>query len=613
MTDQLCGIEIAKAFDHPLTTIFVCAAKLMPGGPGTILLLVVLVCCSAAVPFVFRYYAGLVGQGAAPEGSLERQDYDKLRASLAEGNFAARLYTEWLTDFLGWVDCFFGDAGLADRTLLPHAFGLRTPAPLWTAPAFDRCLLLALIYPIATIFLIWAISGHVGPAEAALGFAPEVPGLSRALGLAAIGFSSFAFWHAILTPGWKYLVWFALFLVCVGTSYIVLLGSGWGAALAAPAGAGVVAVAFNRAGAGAGARAVAVILAAGVALTAGVVAFDLPLGVGLYVQGAVVTGLVIVSISAFAIAAAGAFAAAGFGAGAGAVAAAITVGASAAVAAGLGFSVAVVVAVAAAVRGSWLKNEIKHRRQGVFQSLFLPGMVLACLCAADLLSPLEDYWRPGGPILLFLGLLTLLNAPFDWASLGLTRALLRRGLELGGWWPYLLAVINAAFAGIIIALLALVMVIGVQAFDELAAHGGGEKAVVLPLNPLFDGIAQNPAAPEYWWAYALLLSSMIPSLVNLTISGMALTRGIPWLARLLLQWMPEGKAVPEYKRQLAAIGLTGQMFAGVALGIAAQALLVWGLIFHIMPWIGLDLLEMARAVAAFDVPARIGTLFAGVA
>jgi hypothetical protein len=50
------------------------------------------------------------------------------------------------------------------------------------------------------------------------------------------------------------------------------------------------------------------------------------------------------------------------------------------------------------------------------------------------------------------------------------------------------------------------------------------------------------AAPEYWWAYALLLSTMIPSLVNLAIGGMALTRGIPWLARLLLQWIPEGKA-----------------------------------------------------------------------
>jgi hypothetical protein len=34
-------------------------------------------------------------------------------------------------------------------------------------------------------------------------------------------------------------------------------------------------------------------------------------------------------------------------------------------------------------------------------------------------------------------------------SLGLTRALLRRGLELGGWWPYLLALVDAALAGVI--------------------------------------------------------------------------------------------------------------------------------------------------------------------
>jgi hypothetical protein len=43
-------------------------------------------------------------------------------------------------------------------------------------------------------------------------------------------------------------------------------------------------------------------------------------------------------------------------------------------------------------------------------------------------------------------------------------------------------------------------------------------------------------------AYALLLSTLISSLVNLAIGGMALTRGIPWLARLLLQWIPKGKA-----------------------------------------------------------------------
>ena len=104
---------------------------------------------------------------------------------------------------------------------------------------------------------------------------------------------------------------------------------------------------------------------------------------------------------------------------------------------------------------------------------------------------------------------------------------------------------------------------------------------------------------------------MIPSIINLAIGGMALSRGIPGLGRLLLHWIPEGKAVPEYKRQPAAIGLTVQMFAGAGLGIAAQAFLAWGLIFRLMPWIGLDLLDMARTVAAFDLPMRIGQLFAG--
>jgi hypothetical protein len=36
---------------------------------------------------------------------------------------------------------------------------------------------------------------------------------------------------------------------------------------------------------------------------------------------------------------------------------------------------------------------------------------------------------------------------------------------------------------------------------------------------------------------------------------------------------------------------------GAFLGIAALALVAWGLLFHLMPWIGLDLLDTARAVA----------------
>jgi hypothetical protein len=144
-------------------------------------------------------------------------------------------------------------------------------------------------------------------------------------------------------------------------------------------------------------------------------------------------------------------------------------------------------------------------------------MTVICLGAGAVLPSPQ-----GGPPLLFLGLLTFINAPFDWASLGLTRALLRRGLELGGWWPYFLSLVDAAFAVGIIAFLSFAMVIAVQAFDNFAIYGFGREAFWLDLDTLFDGMAANPAAPEYWWVYALLLSTMIPSLVNLVIGGTAL-------------------------------------------------------------------------------------------
>jgi hypothetical protein len=211
-------------------------------------------------------------------------------------------------------------------------------------------------------------------------------------------------------------------------------------------------------------------------------------------------------------------------------------------------------------------------------------------------------------LLLFFGLLTLINAPFDWASLGLTRALLRRGLELGGWWPYLLAVVDALAAALIILLLAITMVIGVQAFNHLAPHYAGET---LPLDKLFDGIAAQPSAPENWWVYALLLSTMIPSLLNLMIGGASLLRGIPGLPTLLLRFMPASKAVPAFDRTWLALVLTCQVFVGAFLGIAAQFVLAFGVIFYVLPWMGIELLETARSVAEFDLPMRVLRLWWG--
>jgi hypothetical protein len=272
-------------------------AGFAPEGPLRTAVLLVYGLCAAVAPFIYKYYFGVLAQGMQPEESLERQDYDRLRASLAGGNLAARLYAKWLTAFLDGVERFFGDAGMADKTLFPHAFGVKKPAPLWTAPAFDRCLLLALIYPIVTIFFIWAISGRVGPAEAALGLNPRVPGWSRGLAAAAIGFSIFAYWRGNRARGWKSYVWIAVTGVCAGVAAAAAFGF-----VAAAAGCAVlfaVSFAFDAPGAFAVVGAVAVTVA--VAVVGAVAVFAAGAAAGAVAAAAALAGVVGVGVLTLAI------------------------------------------------------------------------------------------------------------------------------------------------------------------------------------------------------------------------------------------------------------------------------------------------------------------------
>jgi hypothetical protein len=142
---------------------------------------------------MYRRYLGVLASGGARKGNPARAAYDALRESLSGENVAARFYINRLRAFLDWIERFFGDVDMADHTLFPRAFGLKTPAPLWTAPAFDRCLLVALIYPIATIFSIWAVTGHAGPAEGAFGLLPGTSIWYRAGAFALLCFSLYAF------------------------------------------------------------------------------------------------------------------------------------------------------------------------------------------------------------------------------------------------------------------------------------------------------------------------------------------------------------------------------------------------------------------------------------
>ncbi len=248
-----------------------------------------------------------------------------------------------------------------------------------------------------------------------------------------------------------------------------------------------------------------------------------------------------------------------------------------------------------AIRGGW-----QHKFQvGLIAFLLLITLLAPAFVAGG------ELWPVFGSLLLFLGLLTLLNAPFDWASIGLTRLLLRRGLEKEGWWPVWLGLLDALLAAPVIVLLTLTCALGIQAFDTMAWFGGGPNARILPLETLFDGIHANPTAPEYWWVYVMLVSTMIPSLVNLTIGTTSMLRGITPIRRWLLARMPATAAPSHTDRALMTTVLSLQVFLAVPIGVLAQGVLLWVVLGVLLPAFGWELLTLAEWAASLDLPRRL--------
>jgi hypothetical protein len=85
-------------------------------------------------------------------------------------------------------------------SLIARALYLETDGPRWTAAAFDKCVLLALVYPVLIVFTIWTFTGHVGVAEHALLLptdnpADHYPGMRRAGSFLSALFVAYAYYR----------------------------------------------------------------------------------------------------------------------------------------------------------------------------------------------------------------------------------------------------------------------------------------------------------------------------------------------------------------------------------------------------------------------------------
>jgi hypothetical protein len=107
----------------------------------------------------------------------------------------------------------------------------------------------------------------------------------------------------------------------------------------------------------------------------------------------------------------------------------------------------------------------------------------------------------------------------------------------------------------------------------------------------------QPQATEFWWVYATLFSTMIPSVVNLFLAGFSFFRSIRWSREFLLSSMRPGETMPIARRVASALILSTQGVLALAAALAAQYALAAIVLVHVLPALGLHILDVAAAVA----------------
>lgn len=230
----------------------------------------------------------------------------------------------------------------------------------------DLCLLLALAYPVLFLVGQWLGGGEGRLGDLVL-LPVDVAWWARPAALGALALFAASFAIERILPTPAKLV---LRLVSMGLVVALVVA---GAGLGAVAVAGTVALALEFAGTVAGAVALAVAVA-----------------VALPVAGAVALGLAVAGAVALVVA----------------------------------FALAVVVAGAVTVAAAYSVRRNRALAGYGALLLLLAGLLAA---AAALAGPLL---QPVATLLIFLGVLPLLNAAFDFASIGLTRYLLRLGTRV---------------------------------------------------------------------------------------------------------------------------------------------------------------------------------------
>lgn len=404
-------------------------------------------------------------------GCLDSTDCPRWRAQLEASNGWRDAYNKGLQRGLdrldNWLKPTYDDANRPD--LSKSSFWQAAPW-FWSARAFGVHLTIAVIYPLVLLILFWGF-GNVNTSGIDDLLPENLSAGRRYTLLTLVFFFIFSLTQASIQSSWKRFVWMFVTVTFAVTSIVTYAGTG------------VVAVVgvFTVAAAGSG---IVTFAGTGVVAVVGVfiVAVAVAVGVSYAVADTVVGDVAIIGV--------------------------------------LTVSGAVVSFVLLILKTGERKSKLW---------LFLVGICLVAFLSAGYSFGYATVTRNEATLsfLVFMVTIPVVNAVFDYLSLGLTRYLLQKSLATG---RNLIWYAGADFVAACLMLLVLSLTI-IAVLSGLNLIAAGHGAHPIDIGGILSRMRRTPLDVSLWWIYIMIFSTFLP-----TFAHAALALGNAPLMRIFKKW-----------------------------------------------------------------------------
>jgi hypothetical protein len=200
-----------------------------------------------------------------------------------------------------------------------------------------------------------------------------------------------------------------------------------------------------------------------------------------------------------------------------------------------------------------LFDRIESRIPTPMPRLVWLGLLLVTYSAVVLWFWLPEGRNPAAYLMIFLGLFPIFNAIADFASVGLTRILLRRGLDGLTWRE---AIVDAIGGIVIFAALGMAAITWIH----LVRPPDGQQ--LLNLTGLFRDLEDNPQ--DMWWLAFMLGSTLLPTALHAGIGVFTLLLSYPEALRTwVVTQLDEGGKGSHQAAWLGGGALTAMLLASI--------------------------------------------------